>query len=452
MPTNNVSRTIERMALRSLQARRYLPDFTRKGIDYLRTGTVPRTETNPVRFRKRWDQYRLQDNKLFYHNREVITTDKINDTLKEEYKIAGEIGRDRFYAYLKSKYLGISILQVASFLKHSETHQLHTRPHKEAIIRPIVVSGPRKLWQMDLVDFTSYRSPQNQNTNYLLSVIDVFSKFAYVIPLPNKTAATLAEKLREIFAIEKPSSLQSDNGTEFKNDDMTRLATEFHIKQIFSRPYTPQSQGCVERFNGTIKRMIFGYMTQHATRVYVPHLQDIVKVYNETQHSATKKAPYKLHHVAQAPTVRIVAKRLRKRADKMMTMSKHKALQEGDKVRLLLKAVDALVRRSTYRRAALPQWSREVYTISRVIRAHVRYGHNYYVVAEIQGRRFRREEVQKVEEATFRSGRPISLPAPAADDEEEDQQQEQQQQQPPEPRARRVHQPNARLLAYYAQR
>lgn len=53
-----------------------------------------------------------------------------------------------------------------------------------------------------------------------------------------------------------PSVIQSDNGTEFKNLIMKELCEKYYVKQRFSRPRHPQSQGIVERANQTLIRRI----------------------------------------------------------------------------------------------------------------------------------------------------------------------------------------------------
>jgi hypothetical protein len=51
---------------------------------------------------------------------------------------------------------------------------------------PLVV-GRLVKWQMDLVDMQKYSS-ENDGVRYLLTIVDVFSKYAHVIPLKDKTS------------------------------------------------------------------------------------------------------------------------------------------------------------------------------------------------------------------------------------------------------------------------
>ena len=76
-----------------------------------------------------------------------------------------------------------------------------------------MVAGIDYQWQADLADI-SKMSKVNDKYRCLLCIIDVFSKFAWVVPIKNKTAKTLVLKNGR-----SPKSLQTDKGTEFINKD-----------------------------------------------------------------------------------------------------------------------------------------------------------------------------------------------------------------------------------------
>ena len=62
------------------------------------------------------------------------------------------------------------------------------------------------------------------NNKYLLCVIDVFSKYAWVIPIKNKTGHTLIQAIKSVLKTGcRPKSLQTDTGTEFKNKEFQHI-------------------------------------------------------------------------------------------------------------------------------------------------------------------------------------------------------------------------------------
>ena len=65
-------------------------------------------------------------------------------------------------------------------------------------------------------------SKENRGVKYLLTVIDVFSKYGWMIPLKEKTGRSVANALRTIFnqSLRKPQKLWVDKGKEFYNKDV----------------------------------------------------------------------------------------------------------------------------------------------------------------------------------------------------------------------------------------
>jgi len=79
--------------------------------------------------------------------------------------------------------------------------------------------------------------------------------------LKHKTGLDVKIGLSSIFLERRPLILQSDNGGEFRNEVVRSLLAQYHIKQVFSKAYTPTTQGLVERFNQTLKAKIYnGFM------------------------------------------------------------------------------------------------------------------------------------------------------------------------------------------------
>ena len=63
----------------------------------------------------------------------------------------------------------------------------------------------------------------NHGVKYLLAVIDVFSKYGWLIPLKDKTGKSVASALKTIFKERKPEKMWVDKGKEFYNKDIKDL-------------------------------------------------------------------------------------------------------------------------------------------------------------------------------------------------------------------------------------
>lgn len=221
---------------------------------------------------------------LFWQNKMVVTPEQGEKILQEMYNepTTQLNGRDRLFARVYENYEGITKNQVMKFLQKQETYQLHHPVYKQKVVKPIIVTGPNVHWQADLIDMSGkqYRDELtgktkkelpywNSNHVYILTIVDLFSKFAWAVPLKNKEAKTVSLAIENIFKQVKPKVFQSDNGSEFKSNEMAELSKKMGVRQHFSRSYTPQSQGAVEKFNGTLKGMISRYMTHAGTKNWV---------------------------------------------------------------------------------------------------------------------------------------------------------------------------------------
>ena len=81
----------------------------------------------------------------------------------------------------------------------------------------MVVNGKDEQWQADLVDVQCI-SESNDGYKHILTCIDVLSKYAWAIPLKNKSGTSLVNAFKQIFESgRKPEKLQTDKGSEFTN-------------------------------------------------------------------------------------------------------------------------------------------------------------------------------------------------------------------------------------------
>jgi len=131
----------------------------------------------------------------------------------------------------------------------------------------------------------------NNSRKYAVSIIDCFSKYAWLLPITQKKAEKVLEVLGPFLKEHTLKVLQSDNGGKFTNARMKELLDNLYIKHITSLPYKPSSNWQVERFNRTIKGMIMQYMAASNSRRYLDVLPKIVENYNNTYHTTIKSTP-----------------------------------------------------------------------------------------------------------------------------------------------------------------
>ena len=97
------------------------------------------------------------------------------------------------------------------------------------------------LWEADL-DFVQNIATENDGVNYVLVVIDVFSKYVWIRPMKNKTADSLLEAFDSILSKHrKPEKLRTDKGTEFLNESFQQYLKKTFI---FIQQTTNQKGKC----------------------------------------------------------------------------------------------------------------------------------------------------------------------------------------------------------------
>jgi hypothetical protein len=210
----------------------------------------------------------------------------------------------KLYKRVGGDSVGITRRMVKRFLQNHEAYQLHRRYYRMKIIKPVVVDEPLKYFQADLIDLGEKLPYKNRRYRYCLTIVDVCSKYAWVYPLKVHNAEAMLEKYEEwILELEGLESvltdaarnrqkiIQTDNGGEFIAAVVKEFFKKHGFQQRFSRSHTPQTNGAIERFNQTLKRMIYAHFTRHRTLDWISILDTLVRNYNSSWHSSIRDTP-----------------------------------------------------------------------------------------------------------------------------------------------------------------
>jgi transposase InsO family protein len=124
---------------------------------------------------------------------------------------------------------------------------------------------------------------KNSGYNYLLTVIDCFSKYTWDKPIKNKSADEIIKSFDEIFEERKPVKLLTDKGKEFKNKNFQSFLKEHNV--VWFSTDSEFKSSIVERFNRTLKTKMWKYFTQVGNRKWINILDDLISNYNNTYHT-----------------------------------------------------------------------------------------------------------------------------------------------------------------------
>lgn len=170
-------------------------------------------------------------------------------------------------------------------------------PTLKAPLQPIPSSRPFQRIAADLTEL-----PLTANGNrYVLVVMDYFTKYVNLFPLPDQKACTVADCLFDKFVRQHgiPESLHTDQGRQFEAQVIQTLCQRMGIRKTRTTPYHPQSDGMVERFNRTLKREL-GKRLSEAGSSWDHILGQVELSYNTTPHSSTGYTPFFLVHGREA--------------------------------------------------------------------------------------------------------------------------------------------------------
>ena len=175
-----------------------------------------------------------------------------------------------------------------------ENEQLANELHEPIIRkfekRKVYSTFKDNIWGVDLADM-QLLSKYNKGIRFLLCVIDIFSKYAWVVPIKDKKGISIVKAFQSILkqSNRKPNEIWEDKGSEFCNAYFKKWLRDNDIVM-----YSTHNEGksvVAESFIRTLKSKIYKYMTSISKNVYIDKLDDIVDEHNNTYHTTTKMKP-----------------------------------------------------------------------------------------------------------------------------------------------------------------
>ena len=131
----------------------------------------------------------------------------------------------------------------------------------------------------------------NRGFRFLLSIIDIFTKYTWVVPLKDKKGVSIVNAFQKTLDKlgRKPDKIWVDKTSEFYNSSFKKWLKDNDIEM-----YSIHNEGksvVAERFIRTLKNKIYKYMAAISENVYIHKLDDIVNEYNNTYHRTIKMKP-----------------------------------------------------------------------------------------------------------------------------------------------------------------
>ena len=179
------------------------------------------------------------------------------------------------YKFFDKKSSGSGVANEPNYQLASELNKQIIKKFK----RKVYSSFRDNIWGVDLAD-TQSLSKCNKGTKYIQCAIDIFSKYAWVVPLKDKKAVSIVNVFQKIISQgRKPNKIWIDPGIEFYNNPFKRFLKINNIET-----YSTFNEGKTV----VAKRFIRAFIKTISKNVYFDGLDDIIDKYNNTVHRTIK--------------------------------------------------------------------------------------------------------------------------------------------------------------------
>ena len=223
--------------------------------------------------------------------------------------------------------------------------ELHKPIIKKFDKRKVYSQFKDNIWGVDLADMQSL-SRKNKVIKYLLYAIDLYSKYAFVIPLKDKKGISIVNAFNKIIkqSNRKPNKIWVDHGGEFYNKVFENWLSDNDINMYST--YNEGKSVAAERFIRTLKNKLYKHMTATDKNVYYDVLDDAINKYNNTKHSTIKMKPIDVGD-----------------NDKRVYIDEHNEkdsrFKVGDRVRISRY-------KNIFAKGYTPNWSKEIFIVDKI--------------------------------------------------------------------------------------
>ena len=195
------------------------------------------------------------------------------------------------YKFFDKKSAGSGVVNIKLTPQNQQlAEELHKPIIRNFEKRKVHEAFKDNIWDADLADM-QLLNKYHKGIRFLLCVIDIFSKYAWVVRLKDENGVSIVTAFQSILkqSNRKPNKIWVDKASEFYNASFKKWLRD---NDIVMYPTNNEGKSVVaERFIRTLKSKIYKHMTSISKNVYIDKLDDIVNEYNNTYHNTIKIKP-----------------------------------------------------------------------------------------------------------------------------------------------------------------
>lgn len=210
--------------------------------------------------------------------------------------LGGHLGFDRTFDRIRERYWWPTVWKdTKNWVTTCGTCQRRKTPRlkKAGMLKPL---PPATLpWERIAIDFIGPWTTTVRGNRFIMVVSDYLTRWPEAFALPDATARTVAKTLFDeiICRHGAPLSLLTDQGPQFTDGLIEGLNELLQIRRLYTTPYHPQTDGLVERLNGTLENIIASFTSsdQKDWDLYIPCA---LFAYRTSMQESTKETPFYL--------------------------------------------------------------------------------------------------------------------------------------------------------------
>lgn len=235
--------------------------------------------------------------------------------------------------------------------KEALVAKLHKPIRKNFLRRRVIQKGLNDTWQIDLVEMIPY-SRENKGYKYILTIIDIFSKYAYGRALKKKDSLSVVQAMIDVLENSRlgpPKNIHSDQGKEFFNKNFESLMKKHGINHFHT--FSKMKASIIERWNRTFKNKLWPKFNLQGHYNWISILDEIIYKYNNTRHRTIKMKPIDVNYKNEKNLLYTVYNNIK--------IFRYGKFRKGDYVRISKE-------KSIFYKSYLPNWSTEIFIIAKV--------------------------------------------------------------------------------------
>ena len=279
-------------------------------INYLETGILPKSQKKARRILLESGDYALIDG-LLWHSRvakskrtqhldhyQLVLPDTMIKAVIQLYHdspMSGHAGitdtLDRVKEHYFFQRMGPIITDYVRSCQDCQKRKMTKHHTKSGITAYPQPKQPFQIWQIDLF---GPLPPSGQGFTYVLTCIDMFSRYLVTIPLANKDTISVASALTQVFnKYGVCQTLISDMGSENISKCMKEVCRQLHIQQEFTPSFVHSCLGMCERSHKTLAERLTPYVNSKCNN-WIEVLSSITFSFNQSVNAMTGYSPHEI--------------------------------------------------------------------------------------------------------------------------------------------------------------